>query len=108
MSLYGVVHIEMDIACLFLLVVILYRMSRNVNKEQSRIVFFWLNIAIAVSIVSEIVCVLLNGASWPIAIGLSYVINIVRLSLSAYLGMHWWVYALSALNYFMSKKQRRQ
>ncbi len=105
MSLYSVVHFEIEMACMFLMAMILFRMNRNVNKEQSRIIFIRLVKTIMIQIAVEMVKVILNGHTWNGIRPFNIITNIVLLCLGVYLWMNWWVYALSVLKYFISKKQ---
>ena len=99
----AVIHIEINLMCLFILFLIAHQSRRNVNQQMKNVLFRNVVYALILVLILDTLWIAIDGHMFPGAIQLNLILNGVFLGLGVLIGCMWYLYVLDTLDYELTK-----
>ena len=85
----AVIHIEINLMCLFILFLIAHQSRRNVNQQMKNVLFRNVVYALILVLILDTLWIAIDGHMFPGAIQLNLILNGVFLGLGVLIGCMW-------------------
>ena len=98
LKMAAVIHIEINLMCLFILFLIAHQSRRNVNQQMKNVLFRNVVYGLIFVLILDTLWIAIDGRMFPGAIQLNLVLNGVFLGLGVLMGCMWYLYVLDTLD----------
>ena len=98
-----VIHIEINLMCLFILFLIAHQSRRNVNQQMKNVLFRNVVYGLIFVLLLDTLWISIDGRVFPGAVQLNLILNGLFLGFGVLMGCMWYLYVLDTLDYELTK-----
>ena len=98
-----VIHIEINLMCLFILFLIAHQSRRNINQQMKNVLFRNVVYGLIFVLLLDTLWISIDGRVFPGAVQLNLILNGLFLGFGVLMGCMWYLYVLDTLDYELTK-----